>query len=90
MYDSPLPSMLVSSVFGVMGLAIVLALLLFIIDHVEPIVERLLGGASFVEWLGGIIGRKTKRLRRHRENAAMTLRSTRPPRRCCRFCRAPR
>lgn len=69
MYDSPLPSMLVSSVFGVMGLAIVLALLLFIIDHVEPIVERLLGGASLVEWLGGVIGRKTKRLRRHRENA---------------------
>ena len=68
MYDSPVPSIIVSSVFGVMGLAIALAVLLFIIDHVEPVVERLLGGASFTEWLGNLIGRKTRGLRRRRDD----------------------
>ncbi|NEG55800.1 sensor histidine kinase [Bifidobacterium platyrrhinorum] len=69
MYDSPVPSFIVSAVFGVMGLAIALALLLFILDHIEPVVERLLGGASFLEWLGGLIGRRTKGLRRRRRDA---------------------
>lgn len=67
MLDSPVPSIIVSSVFGVLGLAVVLAVLLFLIDHIEPVVERLLGGASLLEWLGNRVGNRTKRWRRRRD-----------------------
>ncbi|MBT1172553.1 ATPase [Bifidobacterium sp. MA2] len=64
MYDSPVPSLIVSAVFGIIGVAVVLAVVLIIIDHVEPIVERLLGGASFTEWLGNKLGDKVRLFRR--------------------------
>lgn len=56
--------MIVSAVFGIIGVAVVLAVALIIIDHVEPIVERLLGGASFTEWLGGKLGDRIRLFRR--------------------------
>ena len=68
MYDSPVPSMIVSTVFGIIGVAMVLAIILFIFDHVEPLVERVLHGVSVTQWIGGKIRNRKGGafLRRHR------------------------
>ncbi|KFI56246.1 ATPase [Bifidobacterium callitrichos DSM 23973] len=64
MYDSPVPSMIVSTVFGILGVAMVLGIILFIFDHIEPLVERVLKGVSITEWIGGKVGGGIRRLPR--------------------------
>ena len=64
MYDSPVPSLLVSIVFAVMGFAVAAALILFLLERLEPLAERLLGGMAPTDWLAARFGGGARQLRR--------------------------
>ena len=64
MSDSPLPSIAVFVVFAIIGLAVVLLVALALVERLEPLVERWLGGVSPAQWFGDVFRRFRKRRRR--------------------------
>ena len=51
MSDSPVPSLIVFAVFAIVGFCIIVLLGTTLLGWIEPLIERWLGGVSFMEWV---------------------------------------